>query len=122
MALVKQESADKVLRVPSAEEIATQIVGGQSTSSSQTVTLLGLPVELQALVTPLLYKNMELSVECLDEVFSSTLKASHAGLLHVQTLCIRTPNRFWDDICDVEAAILCRLLFTIPTNSLTMFE
>jgi hypothetical protein len=58
MALVKQESADKVLRVPSAEEIATQIVGGQSTSSSQTVTLLGLPVELQKTILELVSSNL----------------------------------------------------------------
>jgi hypothetical protein len=47
MALVKQESTAKMLRVPSAEEVPIQGVGGQSASSSQTATLLGLLVELQ---------------------------------------------------------------------------
>jgi hypothetical protein len=73
-------------------------------------------------VTPLLYKNMELSAERLDQAFSSTLKESHAGLAYVRTLCVTTHNRFHDDIDDLKASMLCRLLFTIPRDSLTRFE
>ena len=105
-------------------------------------TLLGLPVELQnmvleyistiadkknvcasskalqALMTPLLYRRMELGALQLDSIFSRTLAAAatHPGLPHVRTLSIQS---LWNT---VQLNILCRLIFALPKNALTRFE
>jgi hypothetical protein len=82
---------------------------------------------MQVLVTPLLYKDMKISAKRLDQTFLSTLEADHPGLPQVRTLCIRPlePSEYgvgWDYLDQWRAQAVCRLLQTIPRNSLTRFE
>jgi hypothetical protein len=53
---------------------------------------------MQALVTPLLYKHMQVFAEHLDLTFLRTLKAGHPGLPHVRTLRIRSNHIIMRDI------------------------
>lgn len=80
---------------------------------------------MQLLVTPLIYRHMELSGDDLlddDFRFSLTRHQYHHGLKHVRTL------RIVDlDDCHLRGfcgsiAVICHLLNTIPNHSLTGFE
>ena len=91
--------------------------------------------EMQTVVTPMLYKHMEISDRHLAGVdFRNTLKPGHPGLPHARTLCIRSSidNRdgrlrggFGSNLlvnANYEVDTICRLMFAIPKNSLTRFE
>jgi hypothetical protein len=86
--------------------------------------------EMQALITPLLYKDMEIFADRLDEAFSTTLQGGHSGLSRVRTLCVMPgpepePSSFpvmWHNRRKLQVQVICRLLNAIPRNSLTRFE
>lgn len=81
---------------------------------------------MQALVTPLLYKDMEIFAERLDQSLFTTLKAGHPGLPQVQTLCIRSLEKWKSGSTfsrgTLQAEVVCRLLNAIPRHSLTRVE
>lgn len=82
--------------------------------------------EMAVVGIPLLYANMAVSIEALQESFASTLvePETHHGLAHIRTLCIGGGNngveRFHPSACDI--SILCHLISAIPENSLTHFR
>ena len=77
-------------------------------------------------MTPMLYKDMEIDVWRLDQDLLTTLKDDHAGLPHVRRLCISTEDgaKFAESVgmSEMQLKVVCRLLNTIPRNSLTRFE
>lgn len=79
---------------------------------------------MQVLMTPLLYKDMEIDVERLDQDLFATLEEDHLGLPHVQTLRISMEDGAHADegMSDLQAHVVCRLLNAIPRNSLTRIE
>jgi len=81
---------------------------------------------MQVLVTPLLYKDMEIDVRRLDQALLATLEEGHPGLPQVRTLCISTKDRgqyhLTLGMSGPQTEVVCRLLNTIPKNSLTRFE
>ena len=70
---------------------------------------------LQVLMTPLLYRRMELSDAQLTNGFLRTLESSHPGLSYVRVLSIRF-------FAKAQINTLCRLIFALPKNILTRFE
>lgn len=81
--------------------------------------------QMQILVTPLLYRDMEIFANRLDETLLATLKEDHPGLPQVRTLRIRSLGllplgSMWSD--DMQMKIILRLLHTIPKHFLTRFE
>lgn len=82
---------------------------------------------MQILATPLLYKNMEIFANRLDETLLATLKEDHSGLSQVRTLRIKPHGLWkfgamWSDERELQAKIVYRLLHVIPKNFLTLFE
>jgi hypothetical protein len=84
--------------------------------------------QMQTLMTPLLYRNMDVFAERLDQGFSTTLNEDHPGLSHVRSLRIRSlePRQFGStsryDENQLQTKIICRLLHTVPKHFLTRFE
>lgn len=82
--------------------------------------------EMQVLVTPLLYKNIEIDVERLREDLFPTLKEGHPGLAQARTLRIVTEDpaeyAVLAGMTLQQAENVCRLLHAIPRHALTRFE
>lgn len=75
--------------------------------------------QLNAVVSPYLYRNMEVSAESLDDAsFTETITKTHLGLRSVRTVRIVHPYPRSARI----GRAACLLLSTIPRDSLTRFE
>jgi hypothetical protein len=80
---------------------------------------------LNLLVTPFLYKDMVIGTSRLTSDFAITLLPTHPGLPHVRTLHIRQGFNSLSHIFGISqarAAILDRLISTIPQHALTRFQ
>jgi hypothetical protein len=83
--------------------------------------------EMAFVTTPLLYRNMVIHTDCLNEDLESTLldPGAHRGLIHTRTLRVNTEysDEYFDRL-ERNAIItaLCALLKAIPENALTRFE
>jgi hypothetical protein len=83
--------------------------------------------EMAVVVTPLLYANMVVHADHLNDDLLSTLSSPerHNGLPHIRTLRIED-GRSWEDHNDPDTsdftAALCSLLRAIPENALSRFE
>jgi hypothetical protein len=82
--------------------------------------------QMQLLATPLLYRHMEVSSQCLDTRFKESISKRHPGLKHIRTLrilALRDTFTIGPHIAGKGAASAIRRLFaTIPEHSLTHFE
>lgn len=89
-----------------------------STSDKRNLSLVS--KQMQALMLPCLYRHMTLRPLQFNENLRSIMHSEHPGLSHVQTLRVRgnlyvaeTPNLM---------PVLCRLLKSIPADTLRVFE
>jgi len=81
---------------------------------------------MQQLVTPLLYKNMEIFEEHLNSGLLKTIEAGHPGLPQVRNLYIKSfqPWNFGEPHhgASLQSRVLDCLVHAIPRDSLTRFE
>lgn len=79
--------------------------------------------ETRDVATPLLYKNMVVSVDKLNSDFRQFIKTTknHRGLPHVRTVRVVSKNS-GDFVSSRRYKTLCQLISAIPRHVLTRFE
>lgn len=79
--------------------------------------------EMHDVGTPLLYKNMVLSVDKLNSDFQQVIKTrkDHSGLPHVRTLRV-TSDPMRDTLSFARYRAVSQLLSAMPTDTLTRFQ